>query len=351
MSLRRRGVQHGLVVKLLEILPCRIVGDPLQGIFDFGDNRPVQWDQHVRTTFHEVSGPTTPWRWANSNPAIGEWLMDIRGKLVSDQGVDLRHAPVQWLDCCDSKTVKAKQLSACFARAGKRGETVIAVHQWPNQCHNVASCLKGIYSCIEPVDAEDLYDSAQFIDTTTGFARAVAVLDFAGKCITKVRTELKTIRSALKDGNIPRVRKNQDQMRVLLEVADNNSLAAVKRALRSLTEVTGAVVYRRELLQEMERAAHAVFVGNADTLYEAAWVVRNRVRQRGRCLPRCGVGTTLLVKGLEFDHVVVLDADGFDARNLYVALTRGAKSLTIVSRDKIITPIKRRDASSEKGCL
>ena len=57
------------------------------------------------------------------------------------------------------------------------------------------------------------------------------------------------------------------------------------------------------------------------------------------------------MKGLEFDHVVVLDADGFDARNLYVALTRGAKSLTIVSRDKIITPIKRRDASSEKGCL
>ena len=36
-----------------------------------------------------------------------------------------------------------------------------------------------------------------------------------------------------------------------------------------------------------------------------------------------------------------LDADGFDARNLYVSLTRGAKSLTIVSRDKIITPRKR----------
>jgi hypothetical protein len=44
------------------------------------------------------------------------------------------------------------------------------------------------------------------------------------------------------------------------------------------------------------------------------------------------VGTTLLVKGLEFDHAVVLDADALDAKNLYVALTRGARSLTVVSR-------------------
>ena len=39
-------------------------------------------------------------------------------------------------------------------------------------------------------------------------------------------------------------------------------------------------------------------------------------------------GTTLLVKGLEFHHAVVLDADAYDARNLYVALTRGSISRT-----------------------
>ncbi len=53
----------------------------------------------------------------------------------------------------------------------------------------------------------------------------------------------------------------------------------------------------------------------------------------GRILPRCAVGTTLLVKGLEFDHAVVLDADAYDARNLYVALTRGVQSLTVASRE------------------
>ena len=32
-------------------------------------------------------------------------------------------------------------------------------------------------------------------------------------------------------------------------------------------------------------------------------------------MPRCAVGTTLLVKGLEFHHAIVLDADAFNAFN------------------------------------
>ena len=78
--------------------------------------------------------------------------------------------------------------------------------------------------------------------------------------------------------------------------------------------------------------------GEAPSLEEAVWVVRNRSRRLGRILPRCAVGTTLLVKGLEFHHAVVLDADAYDAKNLYVALTRGSKSLTVVSRAPIIQP-------------
>lgn len=37
-----------------------------------------------------------------------------------------------------------------------------------------------------------------------------------------------------------------------------------------------------------------------------------------------------MLKALEYDHAVILDADSLDAKNLYVAMTRGAKTLTIV---------------------
>lgn len=41
-----------------------------------------------------------------------------------------------------------------------------------------------------------------------------------------------------------------------------------------------------------------------------------------------------MVKALEYDHAVILDADSLDAKNLYVAMTRGAKTLTIVGEQR-----------------
>jgi DNA helicase-2/ATP-dependent DNA helicase PcrA len=97
-------------------------------------------------------------------------------------------------------------------------------------------------------------------------------------------------------------------------------------------------MYRRELFDEMIRGLRTTIANGNGSLQDALWVVRNRSRFAGRRLGRCVVGTTLLVKGLEFDHAIVLDADGMDAKDLYVALTRGARSLTIFSRDQTITP-------------
>jgi len=51
------------------------------------------------------------------------------------------------------------------------------------------------------------------------------------------------------------------------------------------------------------------------------------------------IGTTLLVKGLEYDHAVILDADVLDAKHLYVAMTRGSKSLTIIGTGRYL-PVK-----------
>lgn len=51
------------------------------------------------------------------------------------------------------------------------------------------------------------------------------------------------------------------------------------------------------------------------------------------------IGTILLVKGLEFDHAIVLEADSLSKKELYVALTRGAKSLTIVSSSPTLSPV------------
>ena len=72
-------------------------------------------------------------------------------------------------------------------------------------------------------------------------------------------------------------------------------------------------------------------VPNGPTFYEAAIQVREQSRMVGRPLAQRTVGSTLLLKGLEADVSVILNATNMDKRHLYVAMTRGAKKLVICS--------------------
>lgn len=338
--------QHDLVVALSTVLPCRIVGDPLQGIFGFRKNRVVDWGQHVARAFEDIPGPTVDWRWKDSNPDLGAWLQGVRAKLIAGEGIDLSGAPIRWIEADTDTARRTGQLQACFDAARMNGDSVVAIHHWANQCHAVASKLRGLYTCVEPIDVDDLYQFAERIGSASGLARAIAVLDFAGTCMTCIKTELKTIRNAFASGRVPSVRKHEAQLDALLKVSDSDGLRTIPAALDALGNVKGAVVYRRELLHEMQRAVRACADGEAPSMSEAAWIVRSRTRRAGRRLSRCVVGTTLLVKGLEFEHAVVLDADSYDTKNLYVALTRGSKTLTIVSRSSFLQPSRGPGAGS-----
>jgi DNA helicase-2/ATP-dependent DNA helicase PcrA len=66
--------------------------------------------------------------------------------------------------------------------------------------------------------------------------------------------------------------------------------------------------------------------------------MREKNRFLGRPLPSRGVGSTLTLKGLEADVAVILNAANLNARNLYVAMTRGSKALIVCSPTPILSP-------------
>ena len=113
----------------------------------------------------------------------------------------------------------------------------------------------------------------------------------------------------------------------------------VHAAVEALCAVPSTDVFRREALREFRRTIHQKSDDPAASYSDAAWRVRNRTRTGGARLPRLGIGTTLRIKGLEFDHAILVDADGpdFDRKNLYVALTRGCETLTVFSKDRVIS--------------
>lgn len=330
--------QHVLVSALADVLPCRLLGDPLQGIFGFGKNKPIVWDEHVARSFDNIPGPEEPWRWKNHHPELGAWLREVRSDLIEERDINLEgDCPVRWirLRAGDNTPV---QVSACRGAAFGPEESVVAIRRWSRSCHKSARSLRGMYSCVEPIDCDDLFKWADRIENAYGYQRAVVVIDFVGTCVTRVKSELKGVHDAFMEGKRPGSKKYRHQVDSLLNVTATDSLLPVADALTVISRIPGVPPDRRELLTEMKRTIREYECGKFETLSEAAWKVRNRTRAVGRRLAHYCMGTTLLVKGLEFDHAVVLDADELDRKNLYVALTRGRKSLTVLSREPILRP-------------
>ena len=79
--------QHQLLISLSEHLPLHILGDPMQGIFDFNGEELVDFS----TAFNgfDTHVLNEPWRWKNTNAPLGESLKDIRDKLYANQSINL----------------------------------------------------------------------------------------------------------------------------------------------------------------------------------------------------------------------------------------------------------------------
>jgi UvrD-like helicase family protein len=65
--------QHAIVLMLAELLACRILGDPLQGIFGFNKDPLVDLEPEVEGTFEALPPLETPHRWKD-NQQLGAKL-------------------------------------------------------------------------------------------------------------------------------------------------------------------------------------------------------------------------------------------------------------------------------------
>jgi hypothetical protein len=330
--------QHNLVLGLVKLLPCRILGDPLQGIFGFGKSTIVDWDKDVRPNFQRLRDLETPYRWMEGNQELGDWLALVRNRLENRQPVELTQLPssVNWVP----NTPKTCRAVLSKFPTG----SVAAIHRgaWAQQCHFLARHVPGFQS-MEEIESDDLFKWACKIESDKGAPRAQAVVDFAKKCITGVtEKDLKPVLDRLQREDSHRRASKQKYHQIfecLKRVSQSDSLLGISDALNIIRgSIPGARLFRGELWYAMISAVKEFATGRHDSLEKAAWHARNRTRKAGRRVDVKCVSRTLLIKGLEFDHAIVLDADGMDYKELYVAMTRGSKSLTIISKKRIINP-------------
>lgn len=318
--------QHTLVLTLADVLSTRILGDPLQGIFGFKGQQLVDWDD-VDAAFERLPDLAVPWRWRKTNPDLGDWLLSIRPGLLSGSRPDFHRGPVEVGVYSD-----AAQVLACGRRI--KDTSVVAIRKWPKDAHHIASKLGGNFTSMEEMESKDLLSHARAIGACDGIERALRVIAFSKTCVTQVGKHLKTTEDRLNAGKLPVPTTgagNERAVEALRRVATDDASGAVSDALIAIKDLPGSKTYRSELLGEMQKTMRlAPSMPDVDW-DDVAWEVRDRARRDGRRLERRLVSRTLLIKGLEFDHAVVLNADELDDRNLYVALTRGSKTLTVLT--------------------
>lgn len=233
-------------------------------------------------------------------------------------------------------TADQQRRAAAQTRLTGNEQTVLIIGDSRNVSgrHQLSSQTPGATS-VEKVDLDDLVSFSQRFDIAAPDA-AQQIINFAGGLITQVgATALIARVESIRGG---RARTPPTPAEVAAVAFSTNPCAGTALLLlHELEEQSGARAYRPELLRCLKSALRMTSAGGT-TLRDAVVRVRERNRYLGRPVSRRAVGSTLLLKGLEADIAVITHADGMDATNMYVALTRGARRLIVCSTSPLLAP-------------
>jgi hypothetical protein len=329
--------QHGLIWYAARTLPTIVLGDPLQAIFGFGADPLVGWDQ-ITKYFPLIGQLNTPWRWINAGAEpLGRWLLKVRERLLRGEAIDLRQAPagVSWVELNGSND-HAKRLAAARVRAPARDACVLIIADSTNPAsqRQFASQTPGAVT-VEAVDLRDLVAFAQRFELNAPDA-IDQLAQFAGSVMANVgATDFVGRVRAIDEG---RRGEAGDAERVALDFIRRPNYLAAADVLVEIGKLPGVRTHRPAVLRACLRALQLCNDTEGLNLHDAALRMREQNRLIGRPLPRRAVGSTLLLKGLEGDLAVILNADGLDSRNLYVAMTRGSKGLIVCSSSPVLKP-------------
>lgn len=342
--------QHELVLALKRVIPeTAVFGDRLQGIFGFADPL-VDWEDDVLPEFPSFEITQRPRRWLGHNEALGDWLLNLRSKLVAGATLDLtRDLPAGV--AFRSKTKDGRELVAATRERRAPGETVVvitgpAVHA----PRSVAKRFVG-YAAMEELGGSFMAGRLKELSLLAPEAYAAWLAALAKDCYTgyaKLDGPILKRLAAGHDGKAATdlARPGLEQtISALDQVRLTPTLTSVAQSMTAIQGSGEARLHSREAWRDIALVVESCSIDPDRDMVAELGRVRERVRHGGRGAQHRSVSRTVLIKGLEYDHVIIADlADVSDASNLYVALSRARKTITIIgpSPHVVIKETKRK---------
>lgn len=329
--------QHALIMALASHLPCRILGDPLQGIFDFDDGI-VDWRNDIYPHFEHAGSLDVPWRWNESqNRNLGKWLLDARESLINNRPLPFGSKP-ESVDVINVNLKEDQQAIQKVLYRKFRGDESVSVifsgnGKGKNSAHSLAQRMGGYFTSIEEIEGKELKVFSEKI------SKHKSAKSKFRECIVLFKKIFTHVSDSLPAGSlrgeiikITAKTKNKELAQAANNFLNDSCAQNIKAMATTLCGTDGVKIYRRDLYNRLLGMMNLAIQGNANTLIEAYEHYHKRFRHTGRPLKHNKIiATTLLLKGLEYDHAVIINTPDIDNKNLYVAITRGKKSLTVIN--------------------
>lgn len=358
--------QHNFALELAKIIPLRALGDPLQCIFDFKDTC-VNFNADFND-FELFKFLDKPWRWINSgNDLLGEKILRCREhlekrvkndfRLVDDQQSNFR--VITYYDVNSPQYLKdiGQFIRGIYSDSllliipskikykSKNGivSTFCSIEHRANIRSRMG--LTHGFSLLESIDDKDFYGISKKLDGF--FKKKHAFVESYIKELCELLLLMTLGKMGISEyvnldsGKIVK-KKDMEKCKISSYLATLFNQAYSSRGKQDFAKIARYFHYslktpikRPELFFDLLSAIDASTQNK--TVLDCMIERRNLLRRQGRKVKGKAIGTTLLTKGLEFDTVVVFQADMIeDRRNFYVAISRATKNLYLItSSDKI----------------
>lgn len=328
-----------IVNSLSDIFPVYIFVDWMQAIFNFNQEDPLVTLNDLHDEFKKnIFTLDTPWRWKNANKALGEDLKKIRKDLIDERKTDLsKYDTIQFV------ASEEELYRLCFSLLKEHeSKSILIVHPNKNTCRLIAKKLGYSFHVLESIDDKDFYRIAKIFDNlmttySTPFLFTTLESIFLKSNLSVFYKTDHYVRKT-KEEDLIISEKIQGMVTV---IEQGETILAVKDLISYMYKSgfklnDNRIELFRYLLNAIDRS-----VTNQVSVQKAMRELRDNLRHQGRNPYMRSIDTTLLTKGLEFDVVVVADANNigqgfgkYSMENWYVALSRAMNRLIIHSASK-----------------
>lgn len=342
-------LQHQLISTLAQIIPTIIFGDPMQTIFDFGDENPhPDWKKDVLPIFPLIHTLHEPWRWKKHNKDLGDWILGVREQLKNKEKLDLSqaHQHVSW-NCLEgsqaqiekSQTSEFKQILS--QKSKEERIFVIGDSEDKNELYSVAKRNTEI-DVVEPVELGDIMKAVADFDkalkSKNGYQLGYRFVQFLESLVLDIENDLfKRVKDSLENANEASFDKSDIWGSFVAEIIKNPSIENLIVPIEYLQRDLRNNVFRKYAFSLFKESAQVAKKNGEEMLGDSANLIREQRRQYGdKRIPQTCVGSTLLLKGLEAEYVMLLNANKLAANHLYVAISRGIKQISIFSEGPMV---------------